>query len=478
MLLWFAENSSPRGTFGPLVACSPRYNRRVPSAVAQRKPERTRFPLAVQIVIGMVLALMLGPFLGRFERELNEAAKMVIQVIKGVATPLLFLAIVAAIARAELTSAAGFRLLGFAVTNTCIALCIGLGLSNVFQPGKVLERALQTGTDAPVSEYAGQKIDFVKTLTGYVPTDVVSPFANNIVIGVVLLALMFGLGIRATRRQGLHLSALETIVESVEALGKVTEWVLYAVIRLVPLAVFCSLARTIAQYGYAPLRGLAVYVLIVLLGLALHVLITFQAWLVVYARMRLGSFWRAARDPVVYALGTNSSLATLPLTLRALDKLRVSKTASALGACVGTNLNNDGIVLYEGLALLFVAQAMGFELSMPEQILAAVSCIVAAMGVAGIPEAGFVSLALVLNTVGLSLELLPLLLGVDWVIARARSATNVVSDMVLSILVDRGLSVTSNDPAVVTTAVDGVSQGLDFITENATDQKDGVGRPR
>ncbi len=97
-------------------------------------------------------------------------------------------------------------------------------------------------------------------------------------------------------------------------------------------------------------------------------------------------------------------------------------------------------MLYEGLALLFVAQAMGFELTLSEQVLASVSCIVAAMGVAGIPEAGFVSLALVLNTVGLSVELLPLLLGVDWVIARARSATNVLSDMVLSILVDRSLS--------------------------------------
>ena len=215
---------------------------------------------------------------------------------------------------------------------------------------------------------------------------------------------------------------------------------LHAVIRLVPLAVFCSLSRTVSQYGYAPLAGLGVYVGIVLVGLALHVSLTFQGWLIAYARVPLATFWKAAREPLVYALGTNSSLATLPLTLEALTKLRVSKTASALGACVGTNLNNDGIVLYEGLALLFVAQAMGFELTLSEQVLASVSCIVAAMGVAGIPEAGFVSLALVLNTVGLSVELLPLLLGVDWVIARARSATNVLSDMVLSILVDRSLS--------------------------------------
>jgi DAACS family dicarboxylate/amino acid:cation (Na+ or H+) symporter len=125
------------------------------------------------------------------------------------------------------------------------------------------------------------------------------------------------------------------------------------------------------------------------------------------------------------------------VTLRALDKLGVSREASALGACVGTNLNNDGIVLYEGMAVLFVAQASGIDLSIGQQLLAALTCIVAAMGVAGVPEAGFVSLALVLGTVGLPVELLPLLLSVDWILARARSVTNALSDMVLSIAIDR-----------------------------------------
>jgi DAACS family dicarboxylate/amino acid:cation (Na+ or H+) symporter len=138
-------------------------------------------------------------------------------------------------------------------------------------------------------------------------------------------------------------------------------------------------------------------------------------------------------------MGANSSLATLPLTLRALDRLRVPREASTLGACVGTNFNNDGIILYEGMAVLFVAQASGIELSWAQQALIAATCLVAAMGVAGVPEAGFVSLALVLNTVHLPLEILPLLLTVDWIIARARSMTNVLSDMVLSILVSSGV---------------------------------------
>ena len=125
------------------------------------------------------------------------------------------------------------------------------------------------------------------------------------------------------------------------------------------------------------------------------------------------------------------------MTLRALDRLGVGRASSTLGACVGTNFNNDGILLYEGMAVLFVAQASGIDLSLGQQVIAAGVSMVAAMGVAGVPEAGFVSLAIVLGTVGLPVDWLPLLLTVDWIVARGRSVANVLSDMMLSILVDR-----------------------------------------
>jgi len=162
--------------------------------------------------------------------------------------------------------------------------------------------------------------------------------------------------------------------------------------------------------------------------------------------MPLFQFWKAAIEPATHAFGTNSSLATLPLTLKALKNLKVSDRASSLGACVGTNLNNDGIILYEAMAVLFVAQAHGIDLSVGEQIYAGLLCLVAAIGVAGIPEAGFVSLSLVLTTVGMPMELLPLLLTVDWFVARARSTANTLSDMLVSILIDRSLGNSGSDP--------------------------------
>jgi DAACS family dicarboxylate/amino acid:cation (Na+ or H+) symporter len=216
------------------------------------------------------------------------------------------------------------------------------------------------------------------------------------------------------------------------------EVVLGWVIRLAPIAVFGVVAKIVAEHGFAALKGLGIYVAMGLGGMALHIALTYQLWIRVGARLPLRRFWREAKEPVIYAAGANSSLATLPLTVRALDRLGVSRSSSTLGAMVGTNFNNDGIILYEGMAVLLVAQAHGLHLDLGQQLVAAGSCLVAAMGVAGVPEAGFISLAVVLNTVGLPVDILPLLLTVDWILGRARSVTNVLSDMVLSIMVDRG----------------------------------------
>jgi len=392
-----------------------------------------RPPLSLQIAIGMGLGLALGPLLGARAAPLGELGRLVIQLIKAVATPLLFLAIVDAILKTDVRGRQGAVMLGFAAVSASIALALGLLLSNLFHPGRLLD--LQGLSRARPSASTDKKIEIMSTLAGYVPSNVLQPFIDNLVLSVVLLALLFGFAVRALRRRGERRAAV--VEELVTALHGVTEVVLGWVVSLVPLAVFGVVAKTVGEYGLAPLKGLGAYLGAGLLGMAIQIVVVYQLLLAVLARFPLRRFWASAREPVVYALGAGSSLATLPLTLRALDEMGVSRASSALGACVGTNFNNDGIILYEGMAVLFVAQAHGLDLSLGQQLVAAGSCMVAAMGVAGVPEAGLVSLALVLNTVGLPLELLPLLLTVDWIMGRGRAATNALSDMVLSIMIER-----------------------------------------
>jgi len=397
-----------------------------------------RFPLYLRIIAGMAAGLVVGPLLGADSFALGELGKLVIQLIKAAATPLLFFSIVHAILKTEVRGRSALRLFFWAALNASLALALGLGISNLFQPGRALSH-IAAQSPAAVAAYANKKIDPWATLSGFIPSNLVTPFADNLVLTIVLLAVLFGFGLRRVRRE--HLGegrrAFQPVEDAVDTLMRVMEIVLTWVIQLIPFAVFGVVAKTVGEHGYAPLKGLLTYVVVGVGGLALHVLVVYQLWIRVLVRMPLAAFWREAKEPVVYAAGANSSLATLPITLRALDRLGVSRSASTLGACVGTNFNNDGIILYEGMAVLFVAQAAGLDLSLAEQLLVAGACLVAAMGVAGVPEAGFVSLALVLNTVHLPIEILPLLLTVDWIIARGRSVTNVLSDMVLSILIDR-----------------------------------------
>ena len=401
-----------------------------------------KIPLSGQIIIGMILGAAVGALVGPKAAPLGELGKLVIQLIKTVAAPLLYLAIVNAIVKTDVSLAIGARMGVVATTNATIALIFGLGLSNLIEPGKYLKMpdlsALPSGLASP-GVMTGQKIDLLKTVGAYIPSNFVGPFAENMIISIVLLALLVGFGLRSVKRRqlGRQETSYRALEDATTALYEVMEITLGWIVRLAPVAVFGVVAKAVGQYGFSPFKGLGIYVGVGLFGLTLHMLITYQLWIALYAKMSLRKFWRQAKEAMVYSFGANSSLATLPLTLKALDGMGVSRAASTLGACVGTNLNNDGIILYEAMAVLFVAQAHGLDLSLAQQLIAALFCLVAAMGVAGVPEAGFISLSLVLASVGLPQELLPLLLTVDWILARARSVVNVASDMVVSIILDR-----------------------------------------
>jgi Na+/H+-dicarboxylate symporter len=391
------------------------------------------------ILLGLLLGLGAGPFVGEAAPLLDQISKWVIQLIKAVAVPLLFFAVVNALHQSEVRLRSGLKMLGIALLNASIALLIGVTLSHLFRPGDSLRSLWQSARAEPGALPAELKLDWIKNLGSWIPASTLGPFVENAVIPVILLALLLGLALRAERAQGggsHERAALAHFSELLRLGQRLSEHALFFITKAIPLAVFSAVASSVAKFGYAPLLGLFPYLGVALLGLALHILITYQSWIALVCRRSLSRFWGEGRTPVLQSIGTNSSLATLPFTLRALERLGVSKHASALGACVGTNLNNDGILLYEGMAFLTVAQALGMDLSLSQQFSAALLCMLTGMGVAGVPDAGFISLSLVLSTVGIPTENLPLLLSVDWILGRARSVTNVLSDMTLSIAID------------------------------------------
>ena len=443
-----------------------------PSSV--RVPRR-RLPLAAKIVIGMFLGIVAGLLLGERAEPLSKLGSIIIDMIKGLAGPLLLFAVIDACLKTRIQARSGAVMVAISLTNAAIAIVIGLSLSNLLQPG----RSLRIADDATVSKAAadlarsGKSIEPTRTiriiddLVAMIPTSLLKPVVDNSVISIVIIALLVGLALRRVKQEQVARGeqghrAIEDVVGS---LYRTIEVLLGWAVQLVPLAVFGVVARTIGRYGFGPFGGLMVYLGVGILGLSIQVAVVYQAWIKLVARMPLRTFWRGAGGAVTYAMGTASSLATLPVTLRSLRSMGVSDHSARLAACVGTNLNNDGILLYEAMAVLFVAQACGISLTLGEQIVAAGACAIAGIGISGIPEAGLISLILVVRTVlpnePKTEAIIPILLTVDWVLGRCRAMTNVTSDIVVAVLLDR-LSPGKADEPVSEDLRPSAEIGLDF----------------
>ncbi len=417
-------------------------------------------PLYQQVLIGVACGAVLGaafgqePYLGSLRNEhLGWLGLLVVTLLKTLAIPLIFFAILDAFMRTSLPLRQGTKLLVICLVNVSVAMTIGLVIMNTWKPGLAwyghvdellhlvpgstpsapdLLAPSQTGTLSPL-EY----------LASYIPRSVMEPFSKNNVMGVVLLALVMDAALRRARSHADHTGgAVNALARAIESLYRLLVRILGWIILAVPFAVFGVVAQVVGKAGVGVFSVLWIFLAAMLAGLAVHALIYYPAvaWLV--GKKSPKTYVGQGADAIMTAVSCNSSLATVPVTLRCLERMKVSPESARLAACVGTNLNNDGITLYEAMAALFLAQALGFDLTMANQLLIVVASIIAGAGVAGIPEAGIIVLPLVLSAAGLPDQVIaaaiPLIMTVDWIIARARSGVNVMSDMLVAILLDAG----------------------------------------
>ena len=208
-----------------------------------------------------------------------------------------------------------------------------------------------------------------------------------------------------------------------------------------PIAVLLIVAQVVGKSGLQVFSVLWIFLATMLAGLLIHSLgwYVLVAWIV--GRKTPAQYLKGGADAILTGLSCNSSLATMPVTLRCLERMGVRPQAARLSACIGTNFNNDGVMLYEAMAALFLCQAFGIELSLPQQGVVVLASVMAGVGIAGIPEAGLIILPLVLSAAGLPeaaiAVAIPLIVPVDWIIARVRSGVNVMADMVVALVLDR-----------------------------------------
>ena len=393
-----------------------------------------RIPLYLRILLGLALGIVAGLLLGPRAHPLEVPSKLVLRVLGALAPPLILLAVIQALMKAELPKGSTFRLVSLLLLNTCVAIFIGLLVANVLQPGRWT--AADSPKEPPKSVSTASPLVL---LLENIPKSLLGPFGDDgKVIGVILWAVAFGIALRNPK----HRAVVGELVDTgMEALITILHWI----IELIPLAVFGVVASIIGTDGFAKFSALGGFVIAVILALLLQI----GYYLV---RIRYGSWvsplgvLRDMRDALVMAFSTGSSTATMPVTYSLLkNRVGLRERSASLGSLVGANFNNDGTALYEAMSALFISQLLGQHLTLMQQLLVVLTSIVASVGAAGIPEAGLVTMTLVFKAVGLPTEYIAILLPVDWFLDRCRTAVNVMGDVNVSCLLD-GRTPQSADP--------------------------------
>jgi DAACS family dicarboxylate/amino acid:cation (Na+ or H+) symporter len=332
-----------------------------------------------------------------------------------------------------------------------------LTILNVWEPGRTWQGTLMDrssasrNTDtaqAPTMPVAAEdsSLSLLKMLDSYVPRSIAQPLAENMVLTVAALAILLGAAMRSlkstddTALSGAIGTFEGLITASFQILLKMLSWL----IEIAPFAICLAIAGVVGATAdvAALLQRVGVFFVTVMAALAVHALVYYplSAWLIGGVSPRV--LFREGAGAILTGFSINSSLATAPLTLKALDRMHVSESSARLSACVGTNFNNDGITLYEAITALFVAQAAGMELHVAQQVSILLAALAGSMGIAGIPNSGLIILTLVLKAARLPDDVinlvLPIVYSIDFINARVRSAVNVMGDMQVAILLDAG----------------------------------------
>ncbi|QDV33745.1 dicarboxylate/amino acid:cation symporter [Tautonia plasticadhaerens] len=426
-------------------------------------------PLYAWVVLAVLLAIPAGMLLGAdgswYDRmpgaarvilgglatAMELAPVLIIRALGALAAPLVVLAILSAIVTNDIRGLQGARMMGFYLVNTLVAMVIGLAASNLIRPGAGADLGASAVASAEDPRLIDRLIDrpspramapgktVAEIFVEMVPRSVGEAFSSNNLAQLVLMTVAFGIALAQYRDrqraagETTYRAMVDVLVVGFELLMKILLWV----VALVPIAVFGVVAISLAREGFGLFLQLGWFIATVLAGFACQV-----AWylsqLGVLGRYGPVRFLRGSADVVAMTFSTASTAATIPITLKALTgRLGVSRASSQLAACVGTNFNNDGTALYQAVAALFFAQALGADLTLTDQVVIMLTTLLASVGAGGIPSGSFVTLPLIFAAVRLPAEALPLLLTIDWFLDRCRTTVNVIGDMTVAVLLDR-----------------------------------------
>ncbi|MGR3039761.1 dicarboxylate/amino acid:cation symporter [Vibrio vulnificus] len=401
----------------------------------------TKKPMSLtgRVILGMVAGILTGFAIralfadngfvdayivnGLFE----VGGKIFIASLKMLVVPLIFVSLVCGTSSLKDISTLGRmggKTLAFYITTTAVAITLALTMGTVFQPGSGADLTAASSFKSAEAPSLGQVI------IDMFPTNPISAMAEGKTLQVIVFALLFGIAISAAGKPGERIAAIFS------DLNEVIMKLVALLMNLAPYGVFFLMAKLFTGLGLGAIINLGEYFLVLTATLLIHGLVTYSLMLKGFTGLSPLTFLKKMEDAIMFAFSTASSNATIPATMETVkNRLGVDNKIASFTVPLGATVNMDGTAIMQGVATAFIAQAFNIDLSMGDYVMVILTATLASIGTAGVPGVGLVMLAMVLNQVGLPLEGIALIMGVDRLLDMIRTAVNITGDACVSVIV-------------------------------------------
>ncbi len=399
-----------------------------------------KIKLHTKIFIGLILGVVVGLVFGEKAMIIEPVGTIFLRLITMIVVPLVLVSLMlgtASLGDIRKLGRIGFKTVAYFTITTMIAISIGLGLANIVKPGTGLNKEVKAElyksyeSRAQVSiQRMEEKPSLKDILINIVPTNPVKALIDGNMLQVIFLGLLLGLILTLIKKEKSDL-----LIKFLDGVNDVIIQVVHIAMRLAPYGVLALIAAVIGQYGVNILVTLLKYSLVVVGGLVIYTLSVNSFSLSLLGRMNPILFFKAVKEAMIIAFSTSSSNAALPVSLDCVEHIGVSRQYSSFVIPLGATINMDGTALYQGVAAVFIANIYGIPLGFTDQITIVLMATLASVGAAGVPAAGIITLAMVLTQIGIPLEGIALILGVDRFLDMCRTTTNIIGDMTCAVVI-------------------------------------------
>jgi len=387
--------------------------------------------LNVQVLIGIILGIIFGVLAPSLALEQKLIGDIFVALLKMLVVPLVFASIYTALTglgSAEKLRNIGGKTIGLYLLTTALAVFLAIFMMNIFPIGEPMSSAgLEYAKASTIKPFS-----FHDMIMSFIPSNVFNSLASGYMMQVIVFAVFLALA--SFKMEPKHQKVLFDLFSAInEAMFHIAKWV----INLTPIGVFSLISYIIAKQGIDVILGLWEYVLLVLVVILIHGLVTLPAVLAFFAKVNPYHYLNAVKESSIMAFSTASSAATLPVSLRVVqEKGGVSKETAGFVLPLGATVSMDGTAAYLTIAVLYIANLAGVEMSFGDQLILGLTVVALSVGVAALPSASLVMMVVILNQVGLPVEYLAIIVAVDRILDMARTSLNVTSDLVVTKIVD------------------------------------------